>query len=487
MDPNDEEIMRPRSLAANSLVGLACLAVSACASTRAVDTRLPAAYEAPPPANPADPAMLDAWWTAFADSQLDALIDQALAASPDARSAAARLREARATRAGALTSFLPQGAAVGTASKTESKVVDGSVVSIPGFSSVGDSETQAANFNVSWELDFFGRIFAARRAANAEMAAARLDYEAARASLAAGVADSYFQARGLTVQLEDARAIERIQGELYRIVSIRADRGLAATSEADRVAGDLSQSRSNVAQLEAELQAQRRNLLILVGRAVEPTANLPLEARVGVAPEPPAVVPGELLARRPDVRRAEAALTSALGRLDYAKLAFFPTFKLAPGIGLQKNDQPSYSATIQSWTIGGNLSVPVLDIPRLLSEVKAQDARAEQAAIAYEKAVQTAFGEAENAMVLLASDRRRVALLTEGEARAHRAYEASRKGYVAGLIDLQTTLNNEQAWRAVRTQETAAEVQALRRAVQTYKALGGGWPLASAPTNKEAR
>ncbi|HEY9234262.1 MAG TPA: TolC family protein, partial [Phenylobacterium sp.] len=61
------------------------------------------------------------------------------------------------------------------------------------------------------------------------------------------------------------------------------------------------------------------------------------------------------------------------------------------------------------------------------------------------------------------------------------------RGYVAGFNDLQTTLNNEQSWRAVRTQKTAAEVQALRRAVQSYKALGGGWPLQSAPTNKEAR
>ena len=95
--------------------------------------------------------------------------------------------------------------------------------------------------------------------------------------------------------------------------------------------------------------------------------------------------------------------------------------------------------------------------------------------------------EAENALVQLAADRRRVALLDEGEARAERAYQASHKGYVAGLVDLQTTLNNEQAWRSVRSQETAARVQALRRAVQTYKALGGGWPLASAPTNKEAR
>lgn len=479
-------MMRSASSATTPLVVLACLALSACASTRETDTRLPAAFEAPVSA-PADAVALDTWWTAFNDPQLTALVEQALAASPDARTAAARLNEARATRSGALTNFFPQGNIRGAGSRTESKLIDGAQINVPGFSTVGESESYSANFDVTWEVDLFGRVFAARRAANAEMAAARLDYEATRASLAANVADSYFQARGLAIQLEDARATSRIQTELLRIVQIRVDRGIAATSDADRVAGDLSTAQSQAAGLEADLQAQRRTLLILVGRGIEPTVNLPVDAQVGAIPQVPATIPGELLARRPDVRQAEAMLVSALGRKDYAKLAFFPTFKLAPGIGLQDTRQPNYTNLVQSWTIGANVVVPVLDIPRLLSELKVQDARTEQAAIAYEKAVQTAFGEAENSLVLLAADRRRVQILDAGEDRAERAYEASRKGYVAGVTDLQTTLNTEQAWRAVRTQETAAQVQALRRAVQTYKALGGGWPLQSAPTNQEAR
>ena len=481
-----KRMMRSASSVTTPLVAMACLALSACASTRSVDTRLPAAFEAPAAA-PAGAVALDTWWTGFNDPQLTALIEQALAASPDARTAAARLKEARATRSGALTNFLPQGNIRGATSKTESKLVDGTQVNVPGFSSVGESESSSVNFDVTWEIDLFGRVFAARRAANAEMAAARLDYEGTRASLAASVADSYFQARGLAIQLEDARATSRIQSELLRIVQIRVDRGIAPTSDADRVAGDLSAAQSQVEGLQAELQAQRRTLLILVGRGIEPTENLPVDAQVGAIPAVPDTIPGELLARRPDVRQAEAMLVSALGRLDYAKLAFFPTFKLAPGIGLQDTRQPNYSNLVQSWTIGANVTIPVLDIPRLMSELKVQDARTEQAAIAYEKAVQTAFGEAENSLVLLAADRRRVELLDAGEARAKRAYEASQKGYVAGVTDLQTALNNEQAWRSVRTQETAAEVQALRRAVQTYKALGGGWPLQSAPTNKEAR
>ncbi|RYG00142.1 MAG: TolC family protein, partial [Caulobacteraceae bacterium] len=211
-----KRMMRSASSATTPLVALACLALSACASTRSVDTRLPAAFEAPSPP-PAGAVALDTWWIAFNDPQLTGLIEQALAASPDARTAAARLQEARATRQGALTNFLPQGNIRGSASKTDSRVIDGTRVSIPDFSTVGESESYGVNFDVTWEIDLFGRVFAARRAANAEMAAARLDYEATRASLAANVADSYFQARGLAIQLEDAKATARIQSELLRI------------------------------------------------------------------------------------------------------------------------------------------------------------------------------------------------------------------------------------------------------------------------------
>jgi outer membrane protein, multidrug efflux system len=204
-------------------------------------------------------------------------------------------------------------------------------------------------------------------------------------------------------------------------------------------------------------------------------------------PEVPATVPGALLARRPDVREAEARVRSAAGRNTYAQLAFFPTFTLTPGIGLSNSEQPGYSSGTRNWSIGASVTQPVLSIPRLLAELKAQNARTEQAVIAYEKAVQTAYGEADSALVRLDADRRRVAELTEGERRAGRAYEAARVRYASGLDDLSTALSAEQAWRSVRSQLTGAQVQALRRAVQTYKALGGGWPSSTDRSLKEAR
>ena len=466
---------------------LASLALAACATARKADVRLPGAYEAGPGAAvPAGAAALDRWWTVFGDPQLDALIDQALIANPDARSAAARLAEARASATSSLTRFLPQGDATGSAKRTHTTQLSGTVIDFPGFSTSGTSEQDAANLNVSWELDLFGRIFAVGRAARGDIAAARFDYEGSRASLAAQVADAYFQARGFAIQLADAQATVRIQQGLYDLAYKRGQFGLAATSDADRVAGDLAQARAQVEQFTAELQAERRTLLILAGRPIEPTANVDTPASVGRIPAVPTTLPSQLLERRPDVRRAQAQVQSASGRLLLQDLAFFPTFTLTPGVGWSRAVQPGFRSTSDSWSIGASVTQPVLSIPRLLADLKAQNARTEQAVIAYEKAVQTAFGEAESALVRLDSYDRRVAVLTDGEARAARGYEAARKGYELGLTDLQTALSAEQSWRATRTQLTSAQVQGLRQAVTTFKALGGGWPAERYPVQDQA-
>src|SRR6478609_2709482 len=141
-----------------SISAVACLALAGCATARKPDTRMPAAYEAPATAVPAGAMALDRWWLNFNDPQLTALIDQALVANPDAKSAAARLREARAVRISALTQFLPQGDATGSTRKTTTSQLSGTVANIPGFSTSGSSEASAANLNVSWEVDLFGRI-----------------------------------------------------------------------------------------------------------------------------------------------------------------------------------------------------------------------------------------------------------------------------------------------------------------------------------------
>ena len=454
---------------------LAVLALTACATPRKADVTLPAAYEAP--GAPGGTIPLDTWWTVYGDPELTSLVEQALLRNPDIRTARARLEEVKAQRASAILQYLPQGDATASGRRTDTQQIGGATASIPGFSTSGVSKQDSANFNVSWELDPWGRALFAYRSANAEVDQVRFAYEVTRAQLAADTADAWFQARGLAIQLADARQTARIQQDLYEVAGKRAAAGLAATTEPDRIAGDLAQAQAQAVALEAQLQVQKRAILILAGRVVEPTANIDAPPEVGEAPPVPAALPSDLLQRRPDVRQAQAAVRSAAGQQRLAQLAFFPTFTFSPGLGWSRIEQPGFSTETQNWSIGGSIMQPVLSIPRLLSELKVQNARTEQAVTAYEKTVQTAFQEAESALVNLDADRKRVALLTDGEARAAKAYRAARTGYARGLTDLDSALSAEQAWRAVRTQLTSAQVQALRRSVQAYKAIGGGWPV----------
>lgn len=478
------------------LAGAAALALAACATgARKPDVALPAAYEAPAGAMSLKTEALDRWWLIFGDDELNGLEDEALRKSPDAKTQIARLREAVATRKSTIWQTYPTGNFTGNASRQTSYPLETPKGSLFPIGGVTDSDTGA--FNVSWEFDFLGGLADERRIARLDYAATRFDVEAARSSLVANVADSYFQARGLAIQLDDANEQLKIEQHLLDVAQAKADHGIGAQSDADRIAGDVAQSKSNVSNLEAQQHAAARLLLILVGRGTEPVENLTLAANVADPPPLPEAVPAELLARRPDVREADARMRAAALQTKLAKEQLFPNIVLKPALGIARTASPSVAVVslvpfilqpqqqataTDYWTYGFGVTQPVLDIPRLLQDAKAQGARTEQAVVAYEKSVQDAFGDAENALVELASDEERIKILEDGEARARKAYDASQIRYEAGIDDVTSVLTAEQEWRADKTALTGERVQALRRAVQTYKALGGGWDYQSTKT-----
>ena len=480
-------------LAAGTAV-LALSSVSGCALGTRIskpDVSLPTAYEAPQAQTPAGAAALDRWWLLFNDPQLTTLIDQALAASPDAKSAFYRLAEARADRNEAIASLLPQGDIKGSASDAYARqkysnvspalggTLGGGSTANP-FASFftaqnGSSQSYSANFNVSWELDLYGKDFAALKTANADLAAARFDYEATRMSLAAQVATSLFQARGLAVQLDDAKENQALSQRLADIAKRKADAGLITTADAARTESDAESATAQTVGIEAQLKGAQRSLLALIGKGAAPSSTLAIASNIDAPPPVPAATPGALLARRPDVREAQAKLVSAAGRLRLDKLALFPTLTLQPGLSYSKQVDAIYTITTSTATGGLGLTVPILSIPKLLAEVRAQGARGQQAVAAYEKAVQSAYGDAERGLTTTEADGRRVKLLDSATQRARFAYDAAQKGYDLGLIDLTSVIQAEQTWRATRSNDTSAKTSALVDTVATFKALGGGW------------
>jgi NodT family efflux transporter outer membrane factor (OMF) lipoprotein len=484
---------------------LACLLATACATgnPRPPETTLPATFEAGGATGAQ--VRLDRWWTLYGDAQLTALVEEALARGFSTREALARLDEARVVRRTALDQFAPRGDIQANASRQRTyDLGSGDGIGLPangggaggaptdpgtgggfpgggGFVFPGRIDTYSLSLPVSWELDLFSRRAAARRSADAELDTSVFAYQGARSTLAADVADQLFQARGLAVQIADARETVRIREELRRVADIRASRGLAPRADVDRVDTDLATARAQLAGLEAELFAARRTLLALLGRAGAGVDAVPVTAALATPPIIPAGLPADLLVRRPDLLEARARLESALGRLRSAELAQFPTLTLTPSAGLNLQ-RGVFEATTGFWSIGAGLVAPFLNQRRLRDEIRIEDARTEQAVLAFERTVQSAFSESDQAIARLEADRRRAAVLAGGEARARASYEATLIQYRRGLIDLQALLDAESTWRAARSQTSAARVDALSRSVQLFKALGGGWdPAAPLP------
>lgn len=461
---------------------IAASGLSACVSNRlpAPQVAVPAQFEAAQ-ANAAPSDSLDRWWLTFDDAQLSALVEQALESAPDARSAFARLQEAQAVRRGALTAYDPQGNPTASISHSDTRV-SGIPAQEASLLGAGAATAGQGGMNVSWEIDLFGRRAAARQAAEADLAAERFDYAATRLDLAANVASQLFQARGLAGQIVEASETLRIAGDLAKVGHLRVGAGIGSESDAARLDTELANAQSDLANLKAQLVVARRTLLVLLGRGTASIDTLPIDVTLPTPPRPPALTPGEVMQRRPDVAEAEQRLRSAAGTLRLNQLALLPKLSLQPGASVTRLlGAAGYTESV--WSVAAGLAVPVLDRARLLSQIGAQTARGEQAVVTYEKTVQTAYGEAENGLTKLSADLVRLDQLAFAEQRASYAFNAQQAGYKAGIIDLDTLLQTEQTWRSARIALVALRTTTLTDAVTTFKALGGGWTPQSSAGN----
>ncbi|MDE1916695.1 MAG: TolC family protein [Sphingomonadales bacterium] len=460
-----------------TLPALLLLAGCGATSVSRPDLRLPERFTADTRGQDvhAAPAQtLDRWWLLFSDAQLTALEDQALAHAPDARSALAMLDEARATRSKALLAYDVQGNASGSITRGQTTISGMGAAGAFFMSPIGATTTSAGSFSPSWELDLFGRRGAARQAADADLVTATFTYHAALQSLTAQVATNLFEARGLSLQLVEARDSLRVAAELADIGVRKAHAGIGADVDADSLIADRATAQANVVQLEAQLAVSRQTLLVLLGRVGDAADSLPVDGALGPPPAVPATTPATLLVRRPDVVQAEARLRSAMGSLHLDSLALLPKFSLQPTASISAIAGPA-GYTTSLWSLAAGVAMPVFDRARLLGEVRAQRARAEQAAIAYEKAVQTGYGEAQNQLATYAADRTRLSLLVEAEARARHAFDGQNAGYRAGVVDLTALLTAERSWRSSRSALSSLRATTLSDAVNVFRALGGGW------------
>jgi outer membrane protein, multidrug efflux system len=426
---------------------------------------------------------LSQWWQRLDDPLLSELVETALRASPDLRSAQARLRESRARREIAGSARYPALTAGGSASRSRSSEETGS----------GDTrDFFSVGFDASWELDVFGGVRRGVEAAEADLESAEASLDDTRVSLAAEVALAYVDVRTQQLLLDISRANLESQSETLQLTEWRAQAGLVSSQDVEQARSSREQTRAQIPALEISLAEAENSLDILLG--LVPGTLHPRFAAAGglpaVAEQIVVGIPAETLLQRPDVRAAERALAAETARVGVAEAARYPSFDLSGSIGLEALSFGALgSSSAGTAALLAGFTAPIFDAGRLRAQVEIQDSVRERAQVAYEQTVLTALQEVENALVAIARNRERGEALAIAADSARNAAQLARQRYSAGLIDFQSVLDSERSVLVLEESLGINQANAVRALIRLYKALGGGWsPQAEAsPESKDAR
>jgi outer membrane protein TolC len=192
-------------------------------------------------------------------------------------------------------------------------------------------------------------------------------------------------------------------------------------------------------------------------------------------------VPADLLRRRPDLARAERELAAATARIGEATAEMYPRFTLVGSVGLRSEDIAKLvTGGGEFASIGPSITWPVFASGRIRANVRATDARQEQALARYELTLLSALEEAENSFDRHAREQLRRRSLEAAVASNREAVELARQLYANGLGGFLDVLIAERSLLETESQLVDSETAVSTSLVQVYVALGGGWQQAEA-------
>jgi NodT family efflux transporter outer membrane factor (OMF) lipoprotein len=454
-----------------TLVVAVALALTACGTTSPMlkpAVTAPGAWNEAPPQNGA--AVSADWWRTFGSAELQGLVAQALAGSPDLAIAMERVRQAEAQVRVAGSSLFPSiDLGFGTSARQTND-------------SRGSSRTEASStsLSVSYELDLWGRNRSGVRSAESSLAATTYDRDTARLTLIAGVATGYFEVLSLRSRLSVARENLAIAERVLELVSARARNGAASALDVSRQQAAVLSQRAALLPLEQQERQTVAALGILTGQVPQ---GFDVKA-TGVADlNVPAIDPGlpsQLLVRRPDLASAEARLASANADVAAARAALLPSISLTGSAGAASAALLTIlGGPTTTLSLGLSLLQPIFDAGRLRGQVTIAQSQERELVESYRRSILTALGEVEDALVAASRQAQQEALQAQVQAQAREALRLAEIRYREGVDDLLTVLDAQRTLFSAQDQLAQIRQNRLAAAVDLYKALGGGWAAAT--------
>lgn len=446
---------------------IAAAMLSACASVEPggglEPTDTPSAWTAPIPTD-ASTWPEAGWWRAFDSGELDRLVADAQTQNLDLAIAATRILQAEAQVRSAGSALLPSVDLRAGASQSGQ------------LKPSSNSQSFSLSLGASYEVDFWGRNSAGVTAAQASLRASEYDRETVALTVVSSVASTYFQLLSVRDRIAIAkRNLENAQGVL-KITEARVNAGVAVPLELAQQRANVAGQEANIPSLEQQERETRSALALLLGRPVQ---GFDVAATTMAGLKAPAVAPGlpsELLARRPDVRRAEAQLVAADANITAARAAFFPSISLSGSIG-------GASAAVSSllnpsniaYTIGASLLQTIFDGGQNQANLDSTVAQRQETLLNYRGAVIAAFSDVDVALGAVSSLEARERASQVQADQAQEAYRIAELRYRSGVEDFLSVLDAQRSLNSAQDQLAQARLARLQASVTLFRVLGGGW------------
>jgi multidrug efflux system outer membrane protein len=406
------------------------------------------------------------WFQVFDDPVLQELIREAIAGNLDLRAAAARVERFRAEARVAKSFLYPQvnGAATYTAQQNS------------GTDETGVQQNAVYGFQLSWELDLFGRIRREHEAAVAQMLASEQGRRGVLVTLVADVASTYFLLRQLDVELDIARKTLAVANDTVTYFQNRVTGGVSNQLELDRVSAFRATAGAAIPDIERQIGVAEDSMSLLIGH---PPAPVTRELVSTLPPPPPLIPPGvpaSLLERRPDVVEAEQLLVAANANIGAAKALFFPAISLTGFAGgISGSLFTLLGGSGAAWQAAPSLLQPLFTGGRLRGNLEAARASYDEAVAQYQRAALNAYRETADALVTIQKLSEVSAQQETGVVALQEASTLSRARYNNGLASYIEILTADQDLFEQQRLLVQTDGDELRARAELYRALGGGW------------
>lgn len=420
---------------------------------------------------------LSKWWAVFNDPRLDSLISYAYQQNLSLRVAACRVLEARAQLAIDAGNLFPQ-------TQTMTGSYTNNVLSREGANPLASGLKRFYGqwnygFNLSWELDFWGRLRRAIESDAATLDASVENYDDVLVTLLGDVATNYVTYRTAEQRINYARENVTLQHKTLQIVEGQRKVGIVGELDVVEARSTLEQTEAGIPELQIAQRQAANQLCILLGI---PPQDLQARLGSGSIPTAPAEVavgiPADLLRRRPDVRRAERQAAAQSAQIGMAEAQFYPYISINGTLGYSAaNFSNLFQEQALTGSAGPAFTWNILNYGRLLNNKRLQEARFQELVITYRNTVLSADQDVENGLVTFLRAQQRTKSQAASVTDLKRAVDIVVAQYEAGTTDLTRVTLLQQ--NLVPLEDTLAQAQGeiATGLIQVYRALGGGWEI----------